>query len=223
MYPIAIDAQLKEVRVYLREYKAHLDALQNGKTFQPTLTGKPTNKESKKVSGNKRKRNGKGGKKGSPKRRKSEAFEDEDEDMLGSDDEDMEDDIESDVESDDGSDSNKSSDEEEEDEEDDDDGDSDSSKSGSDSENEGSNGEDGEETEESLKVKIADADNAIKAGRERLYEARKGKKDAIDGLAGLKKRQTKAQKEKNAFCSLKRSEVRLSWHAFTCSNSACFR
>jgi hypothetical protein len=202
LYPVAIEAQLKEVRAYLKEYKAHLDALNNGETFKPTLTGKPTNKESKKVNGNKRKRNGKGGKKGSPKRRKSYAFEDEDEEMPGSDDEDMEDDIESDVDSDDGSNSNEGSDDENDD---------DDSSSGTDSEGEDSNGEDvDEETEDSLKAKIADANNAIKAGRERLSDARKEKKDAIDGLAGLKKKQTKVQKEKNAFCSLKRSEVRFS-------------
>jgi hypothetical protein len=124
--------------------------------------------------------------------------------MLGSDDEDMEDNIESDVDSDDDSDSDKASDDESDDDN--------ASKSGSDS-NDGSdnedNGEDNdEETDESLKTKIADANNAIKAGRERLSEVRKEKKDAIDGLAGLKKKHAKAQKEKNAFCSLKRSEVR---------------
>ena len=201
LYPVAIEAQLKEVRAYLKEYKAHLDALNNGETFKPTLTGKRTNKESKKVNGNKRKRNGKGGKKGSPKRRKSDAFEDEDEEMPGSDDEDMEDDIESDVDSDDGSNSNEGSDDENDDD----------SSSGTDSEGEDSNGEDvDEETEDSLKAKITDANNAIKAGRERLSDSRKEKKDAIDGLAGLKKKQTKVQKEKNAFCSLKRSEVRFS-------------
>ena len=51
---IAIQVQLEEIRAYHEEYKAHLEALQNGETFKPTLTGKGT-KESKKASGKKRK------------------------------------------------------------------------------------------------------------------------------------------------------------------------
>jgi hypothetical protein len=212
--PIAIDVQLKEVRAYLSEYGAHLDALEKGETFKPTLTGKSTSKESENANGKKRKRNGKGGKKGSPKRRKSDAFEDEDEEMRSSEDEDMEE-IESDVDSDDDSDGGQASDDESDDD--------DASKSGSNSDTGSNNEDDEEETEESLKTKIADANNAIKAGRERLSEARTEKKAAIDGLAGLKKKQTKAQKDKNAFCSLKRSEVRSSTFFCVLENSQVLR
>ena len=197
-YLLAIDAQLKEIRAYSKEYNAHLDALKNGETFKPTLTGKAANK-SKKANGKKRKRSGSGsGKKGTSKKRKSDTFEDEDDDMLGSEDDDM-DDVESDLNSDDDSDSDK-------DEEESDDNNDDDSNAGSGSENDGSDPED-EETEETLKKKIADAAAAIKLGRQRLNEIRQEKKNAIDFLAGLMKKQTKVQIEKNSFCSLKRSQV----------------
>lgn len=163
------------------------------------MTGNGTNKESKNANGKKRKRGGKDAKKGSPKRRKSDVFEDEDENMLGSDDEDLDDDIESDSDNEDDSESDNDSKDNNSDDDDDD-----ASKSGSDSE---AGDEEGEETEESLQAKIVDANDAVKAGRERLSEARKAKKDAIDYLAGLKKKESHAQKSKNAFCSLKRSEV----------------
>ena len=162
------------------------------------MTGNGTNKESKNANGKKRKRGGKDAKKGSPKRRKSDVFEDEDENMLGSDDEDLDDDIESDSDNEDDSESDNDSKDNNSDDDDD------ASKSGSDSE---AGDEEGEETEESLQAKIVDANDAVKAGRERLSEARKAKKDAIDYLAGLKKKESHAQKSKNAFCSLKRSEV----------------
>lgn len=195
-----IEAQLKEVRNYNKEYTAHLEALKNGDEFTPKLTGK-LNAKSKPTSGKKRKRSGKGGKKGSPKRRKSVASDDdEDDEMLGSDDQDMDDDIDSDIESD-GTISDNS-------DQDDASGDDDSDKSGSDSESSQSDDDDDDEvTQESLEAKILDAKNAIKAGRERLTEVRKEKKEAIDALAGLKKKQAKVQIEKNSFCSLKRSEV----------------
>ena len=119
--------------------------------------------------------------------------------MLGSDDEDLDDDIESDSDNEDDSESDNDSKDNNSDDDDDD-----ASKSGSDSE---AGDEEGEETEESLQAKIVDANDAVKAGRERLSEARKAKKDAIDYLAGLKKKESHAQKSKNAFCSLKRSEV----------------
>ena len=163
------------------------------------MTGNGTNKESKNANGKKRKRGGKDAKKGSPKRRKSDVFEDEDENMLGSDDEDLDDDIESDSDNEDDSESDNDSKDNNSDDDDDD-----ASKSGSDSE---AGDEEGVETEESLQAKIVDANDAVKAGRERLSEARKAKKDAIDYLAGLKKKESHAQKSKNAFCSLKRSEV----------------
>lgn len=64
-----------------------------------------------------------------------------------------------------------------------------------------------EVTEDSLKTKIEEAKGVIKMGREQLNQARKEKKEASDKLAEIKKREGRAQKDKNAFCSLKRSEV----------------
>lgn len=112
------------------------------------------------------------------------------------------DDIESDVQTD--------SDESNKDSNDEKDSDDEASKSGSDSEGEGSDDEQEDVTEDSLKEKITEGKAAIKAGRERLSEVRKEKKEAIDYLSTLKKNIGRAQKEKNAFCSLKRSEVKYS-------------
>ena len=67
--------------------------------------------------------------------------------------------------------------------------------------------EEEEVTVESLKAKIEDVKQAIKDGREQLNVFRQQRKDAVDALATLKKRQNEAQRKKNAFCSLKRSEV----------------
>lgn len=67
--------------------------------------------------------------------------------------------------------------------------------------------EEEEVTEESLRVKIAEAQQAITEGRAQLSEYRRLRKEAVDSLATLKKREHKAQREKNAFCSKKRSEV----------------
>lgn len=198
IYTLAIEAQLKEIRAFTKEFNAHLDALKNGEAFTPTLTGKGAKSESKTANGKKRKRGGKdSSKNGSSKRRKGDAFEDDD-DMLGSED----DDLESDIQSDSGSDTDK------DEESDDNDEDEEGSQSGHNSEGESENTEEQTETVDSLKKKTADAKGAIKLGRERLSEVRQQKKEAIDGLAGLKKRETKVQREKNAFCSLKRSEVR---------------
>ena len=69
---------------------------------------------------------------------------------------------------------------------------------------------DEEVTVESLEEKIKEAKEAIKAGRTQLSEYRKQKKEANDKLATLKKKQMKVQRDKNAFCSLRRSEVRAS-------------
>lgn len=86
------------------------------------------------------------------------------------------------------------------------------SESGSDDEKDAEEDGDGEMEEEvtveSLKAKIEELKQAIKDGRVQLSEFRKQRKEASDMLATLKKRQNKAQREKNAFCSLKRSEVR---------------
>lgn len=59
-----------------------------------------------------------------------------------------------------------------------------------------------EVTEESLGAKLDEAKAVIKVGREQLSEFRKQKKEATDALSSLKKKESKAQREKNAFCSL---------------------
>jgi hypothetical protein len=189
---------LKGVREHLQEYEAHLEAFENGEEFVPRLTGKAATKAN--IANNRKRKNCRGGKKGSSKRSRSGTFEDGDE----SDEED--DDIESDADSD--SDGDKDSDEEKDS--------NDEHKSDSDSEGEDSDPENDEDqatevTEDSLKEKITGSKAAIKSVRERLYEARKQKKEAVDYLSTLKKNIAKAQKEKNAFCSLKRSEVRLGY------------
>lgn len=62
-------------------------------------------------------------------------------------------------------------------------------------------------TEETLKAKIKEGKEKIKDIRAILTVAREKKKDASDKLARLKKSLAKVQREKNGFCSLKRSEV----------------
>ena len=62
-------------------------------------------------------------------------------------------------------------------------------------------------TENDLREKIREAKDALKTGREMLNNARAAKKEAIDALSLVEKGQVKKQREKNAFCSLKRSEV----------------
>ncbi|KAG1753960.1 uncharacterized protein EDB91DRAFT_1077623 [Suillus paluster] len=66
-----------------------------------------------------------------------------------------------------------------------------------------------EVTAEVLQAKIGDAKEAIKVGRGQLNDARKARKDAIDALSNLKKKEMKAQRDKNTFCSLKRSELNM--------------
>ncbi|OBZ71962.1 Nuclear GTPase SLIP-GC [Grifola frondosa] len=184
-----IDKQLKEAREYLKEYQAHLEALENDEDFKPVLTAKAS--KVKKASHLKRRA-------------------DHDEDDPMDEDDDMDEDLDFSE-----SESEKNSDEDQ-------DG-SDGSQSGSGSEDEdaemagsGSEAESEEEevTIDSLKAKIEDTRNAIKAGRVQLSEHRKQRKEASDMLATLKKKQVKAQREKNAFCSLKRSEVRFHSHSY---------
>jgi hypothetical protein len=92
-----------------------------------------------------------------------------------------------------------------------------SNKTRSDNEGGDKDDEDMEEvTEESLKEKIQGCKDSIKAIRERHNEARVRKKEASDTLSSLEKMNVKMQKEKNAFCSLKRSEVSKYPHIFPC-------
>lgn len=212
------DRGLKELRPLLAEYQEHLHALEKGESFTPKLTGKGKSKKAK-SSGDededeemsnasddegspkrgKKRKGGAGSAQRSAKRRKST----EEDDFIVDDDDDEEltfsDDEESvaaseggvgpeDSEFDDGSDDDKDDDDKEKEEENDEE----------------------EVTEESLKAKIAEVKEAITMGREKLAEFRRQRKEAIDKIAGLKKRESKAQREKNAFCSKKRSEVCLS-------------
>ncbi|KAF8897466.1 hypothetical protein BD779DRAFT_1432811 [Infundibulicybe gibba] len=132
------------------------------------------------AAGNKRK-NPRGGKKGKGKKRRASVSSDEDEDAYDDDDSQ-------------GSGSDKESDDDVE-------------GVNSDSENEAEEViEPTEVTESYLEEKIAQSEKTIKSIRERRLVYRKDKKEASDYLSTLKKNIAKAQKEKNAFCSLKRSE-----------------
>ncbi|PBL02484.1 hypothetical protein ARMGADRAFT_1005847 [Armillaria gallica] len=176
-----IEAVIKNHRQDVGEYEKHLEAIKDGEIFVPRLSSK------KKVTSGKKRKNSRGGKKGSPKRRRS--AEDE---ASSSDSDDSESDESSDSDSDSGSDSGDDSSSDEED-----------------LANNASNSEDelqDPETEDSLKAKIKETKASIKEARTLKSELQKEKKAANDELATLKKTLTKLQKEKNAFCSLKRSE-----------------
>jgi hypothetical protein len=187
---VAIEIELKGIREHLHEYEEHLQALKDNKPFTPTLTAQSATEM---VAKSKKRKNSRAGKKGSPKKHRSNPDDNEDVSIMsesGSD-SDSDSDMDSDVPSD------KDSDEETDDE----------SESDSESEESGAGSNVEEITEEDLQQKIKETTEAVKSGRNRLSEARKQKKEAIDYLSTLKKHVTKAQKEKNAFCSLKRSEV----------------
>jgi hypothetical protein len=181
---VGIDTELEGLRKHHREYNAHLEALQNGDTFAPTLTGKGASGNG---SSGKKRKNYRKGKTGSPKRRRSglsDDDDDDDDDFLVSDDDSS---TAESIDSDDESDSDHDED------------------LGSDTEDVGV--DEDQETEDSLKEKIKESKDAIKDAREHLSSARKQKKDASDHLSILSKNLAKVQREKNAFCSLKRSEV----------------
>ncbi|KAF5388296.1 hypothetical protein D9615_000347 [Tricholomella constricta] len=187
-----IDKGLKLLREYAREYQAHLEALQDGESFTPRLTAQ-TKATMPAASDSKKRKNARGGKKGSPKRRRRSFASDDDDSAMDSDsDSDSSSDSDFDV-------SDKDTDDEH-------DSDGESKGSGLDSDSGGDEAANDEVTEEFLKEKIKETRDGIKSGRERLSQARKQKKEAADALATLKKSIDKAQREKNAFCSLKRSE-----------------
>ena len=182
-----LEGQLEDTQEQMHEHQAHLEALENGETFVPSLK-----KNKSKTGGKKRKSTGKM-KQGPTKRRRSVASEADEEDELMESDEDISDysgDSDSDMDSDDSRDheSAKSSGEEPD----------------------SSEVEDEEIinlTEGDLKEKIQEAKDAIKVGRKMLKDAQTAKKEAADALSSIEKGQVKIQREKNAFCSLKRSEV----------------
>ncbi|KAG6857364.1 hypothetical protein H0H87_005667 [Tephrocybe sp. NHM501043] len=188
----AIEKDLKRLRAVVAEYEEHLEALNDGKPFTPSITAKNA-KAAKAKAGkaSKKRKNARGGKKGSAKRHRSSDF-DEDDSMDSDSNSDIDSDSDSEDEQQDSDIESKKSDIE--------------SDSGSD---DGENDQDNEEeevTQEFLKERIKETKASIKSGRKRLSDSRKQKKDAVDALATLKKNIAKAQREKNAFCSLKRSE-----------------
>ena len=69
-----------------------------------------------------------------------------------------------------------------------------------------------------MKEKIQEAKDAVKVCREMLKNAQTAKKEAADALSSVEKGQVKIQREKNAFCSLKRSEVRRNFFNFFVNN-----
>ncbi|KAK0453568.1 hypothetical protein EV421DRAFT_2030518 [Armillaria borealis] len=176
-----IEAVIKNHRQDVGEYEKYLEAIKDGEIFVPRLSSK------KKVTSGKKRKNSRGGKKGSPKRRRSA---EDDASSSNSDDSESDESSESDTNSGSDSDNDSGSDEEV-------------------SDGNASNSEDepqDQETEESLKAKIKETKASIKEARTLKSELQKEKKAANDELATLKKTLTKLQKEKNAFCSLKRSE-----------------
>ncbi|KAK0191014.1 hypothetical protein F5146DRAFT_1196144 [Armillaria mellea] len=183
-----IEKQIKEIETTIKnhrqdvgEYEKHLEAIKDGEIFVPRLSSK------EKVAPGKKRKNSCGGQKGSPKRRRCAK---DDASSSNSDD----------SESDESSDSDSGSDS---------DGDNDSSSDEDDSGSNASNSEDevqDAETEESLKAKIKATKASIKEARTLKSDLQKEKKAANNELAILKKTLTKLQKEKNVFCSLKRSE-----------------
>ncbi|CDO74067.1 hypothetical protein BN946_scf185043.g117 [Trametes cinnabarina] len=221
-----IDAQLKQSRAILQEYQEHLKALENGEPFEPKLTAKKATlkrnaesdedphpgshsssesgdePESSSREGKRKRKHRSDGRGGYSKKRRAAQADDANA-MDVDDDEFMDDDNLGFSESDSDSYAKSNSD----------------SSSGSDSDSDSSAASDSERDEdqdvvenvvevtmESLKAKIEEVKQALKDGRVQLSEFRKQRKEASDTLATLKKRQNKAQREKNAFCSLKRSE-----------------
>ncbi|KAG6820103.1 hypothetical protein H0H93_005415 [Arthromyces matolae] len=197
----ALEKELKSHRAILSEYRAHLDALEEGKHFTPRLTGKtvkPQSKSKKASLSSKKRKNARGGKKGSSKRLRSSDIEDDD-DLDSSD---------SDSDSDASSENDSESDESGKDSDDDSDDESTKSdaESGSGSDEDDAHISEEEVTQGYLKEKIKETKDIVNSARGRLSKARREKKDANDALATLKKNIAKAQREKNAFCSLRRSE-----------------
>lgn len=196
---LEFEEQLEDAREQMHEHRAHLEALENGETFVPTLK-----KNKLPVSGKKRKFTGKM-KQGPTKRRRSVASEADEEDELMESDEDFSDysgDGDSDMDGDN------------------DDRDHENGK-GSGEEPDSSEVEDEEITnltESDLKEKIQEAKDAVKIGREMLKNAETAKKEATDALSSVEKGHVKIQREKNAFCSLKRSEVSRNFFNFFVNN-----
>ncbi|KAG6894378.1 hypothetical protein C0992_006392 [Termitomyces sp. T32_za158] len=186
----AMKKELKGLREVLAKDQGQLKALKDGRSFTPRLTAeksKPNKGKTKKTSvfhPSKKRKNTRGGKKMSSKRLCNSDIDDDE--FISSDDSDIESDIESSEDK----------------------GDSDEESNVSDADSSpGSDGEGNDEvTQELLRGKIKENKGSIKSVRQRWSETRKLKKDADHALANLKKNIAKAQQEKNAFCSKRRSE-----------------
>jgi hypothetical protein len=189
-----IEDEIKQASQYLSEYEAHLEALETGEPFAPRLTGQGKTTSSG-ARGTKRKMSR--GDRRSKKRRRSQGSDDDYPITISDDSDDVQSDMESGPE---GS---------EEPGESDDDDDASMSETGPNADDDGCEAE--EVTVHSLKAKIDHIKEVMTGARERKSQARKDRKAAVDRLAVLKKTLARLQREKNAFCSLKRSEVRYSW------------
>ncbi|KAL1740588.1 hypothetical protein HDZ31DRAFT_85351 [Schizophyllum fasciatum] len=205
-----LEGETKHLRAVIKEHKEHLHCLKEGDTFVPKLTGKKAEAEAAAKQQGKKRKNSRGGKAGSRKRIRSEGV-DTDGDVEMDSDGSMSDFIDDEDEDEDGSGSEDDSDKYSgvDSDAEDQDSDEDGSDSGDDTKSDGSDAEDDEEdevTQESLEAKIREKSEELTAKRGELSTARAQKKEAIDRLTKLKKAIDKAQRQKNAYCSKKRSE-----------------
>ncbi|KAJ7068199.1 hypothetical protein C8F01DRAFT_1117262 [Mycena amicta] len=198
----ALNEEIAECRAIKKEQEEHLTALRGGKTFVPVLTGKKAQKDQANKS--KKRKNGRGGKPGSPKRHRSISIDDSDDiqsDASASD----SDDTMSDEDSDDEGKKTSRKDKKKDSSSDDSD-DSDAEEDDSDADKDSDDEMTADATEESLQHDIEESKTKMAEFRQRLNEARKERKEAVDANASLKEKAAVVQKEKNAFCAKKRSE-----------------
>jgi hypothetical protein len=188
-----VERDKTEAEDLLSDYQAGLEALENGLPFVPRVVGKPKSSESS-SRGSKRKKSAKSQE--SPRKRKKTSDDDDDDDFIVSDD----DDAFGDSDPEQGKDANS-------DEDEDDDNESSDIESGSNADNDENEIQE-DISIENVKAKIEEYQQIAKAARESRVRVRKERKEAVDRLATLKKNLARLQREKNAFCSLKRSEVR---------------
>ncbi|KAF7331910.1 hypothetical protein MKEN_00071300 [Mycena kentingensis (nom. inval.)] len=204
-----LDKTRRNLSAVKDEYSEHLEALKDGKSFKPVLTAKKVQKARSEEKTKKRK-NKRGGKPGSPKRARSgsdDSDESDGESEIEVDSVDSDSDAMSDSDNEytkqrkekksktpRGNDSDEESDEDKE------------SSDGSGSDKDDDDEMEDEMTEESLKEAIQETKTQLTECRQRLNEARKERKVTVDAIAALKDKSASVQKEKNAFCSKKRSE-----------------
>jgi hypothetical protein len=186
---LELEAGLKDERATLKNNEAHVQALKKGDRY------KPQSKSNTAKVGSKRKRSGSDGK--SFKQQKTD--ESSDEEVDSDDDADYQDegDVE-DITMVDESDADDQSD-----------GHSERANSSdaanSDEESDEDESEPEELTIDDLQDRIAESKEAIKFAREQLTEERQKRKEVSDAITKAKRDEAMAQKDKNAFCSLKRS------------------